>query len=420
MVPRIFAATVLAALTVLSGCGGNGGKDVSLNLTIGNIAPLSGYLSDFGRAGQSAADLAGEEIDKALADIGADHTVTIEHRDDRTAPRVSVRVARELVDAGASCLVGPWTDATAARVIPAVAIQDRIPLISPAAAGDALYSLHDGDLINRTVPPDSFQGPALADVMETDLGGAQGKRVNVAASRGDYGSSILGAFGRAWRAKGGVVGKAVRYGPRQRNYRVEAQEIVSADPEAYLIVDTVETYQRVGRALARTDQWDAARTFVTDSLVSSDLPEAAGVDATRGLRGTTPGAPSGAPGTQAFQRLAQASSLERRAPADAATFDAVVLCYLAAVAAGSSEGSQIAANVRAVSGPGGQKYTFEQLPDAIRALEEGDDIDYEGASGPIDLNVQGNPGAGVYDMFRYDDRGLTVYDQAPFEQPGRE
>ena len=60
----------------------------------------------------------------------------------------------------------------------------------------------------------------------------------------------------------------------------------------------------------------------------------------------------------------------------------MILCYLAAVAAGSTDGEEMAAELQDVSGPGGDKYTFEQLPDAIKALQNGDDIDYEGASGP--------------------------------------
>ena len=44
-----------------------------------------------------------------------------------------------------------------------------------------------------------------------------------------------------------------------------------------------------------------------------------------------------------------------------------------------------------LSAPGGDKYTWEQLPDAITALEDGNDIDYEGASGPINLNEDGDP-----------------------------
>jgi len=85
---------------------------------------------------------------------------------------------------------------------------------------------------------------------------------------------------------------------------------------------------------------------------------------------------------------------------DAQAFDAYILCYLGAVAAGSSNGGKIADRLREVSGPPGEKFTWMQLPEAVKALERGRDIDYEGASGPIDLNAQGDPTSGTYDSWK--------------------
>src|SRR5581483_2443846 len=80
---------------------------------------------------------------------------------------------------------------------------------------------------------------------------------------------------------------------------------------------------------------------------------------------------------------------------------AVILCYLTAVAAGSTDGKAMADQIQAVSGPPGTKYTWEQLPQAVKALENGDDIDYEGASGPININDAGDATAGVYDLYQF-------------------
>jgi hypothetical protein len=95
----------------------------------------------------------------------------------------------------------------------------------------------------------------------------------------------------------------------------------------------------------------------------------------------------------------------------------VILCYLAAVAAGSTKGPEMAKELAGLSTPGGDRYTWEQLPDAIKALEDGKDIDYEGASGPIDLNEDGDPTAGVYDVFRYRDGKVEVFSEVPIEAP---
>ena len=56
---------------------------------------------------------------------------------------------------------------------------------------------------------------------------------------------------------------------------------------------------------------------------------------------------------------------------------------------------------RPVSGPPGDQYTWEELPDAIEALQNGDDIDYQGAAGPLDLDDNGDATAGVYDLYEF-------------------
>ena len=62
-------------------------------------------------------------------------------------------------------------------------------------------------------------------------------------------------------------------------------------------------------------------------------------------------------------------------------------------------------------------FTWQQLPGAIKALEDGKDIDYTGASGPIDMDVHGDPTAGVFDVYRYSGNGLEVAGEVPVEKP---
>jgi hypothetical protein len=115
----------------------------------------------------------------------------------------------------------------------------------------------------------------------------------------------------------------------------------------------------------------------------------------------------------AFEELYTEAPGPARQTFDAQNFDAVMLCYLSAVAAGSSEGSEMAAQIQAVSGPPGTKYTWEQLPRAVDDLQNGADIDYQGASGAIDLDEDGNPTAGVYDIFRYEGTEVENIDEVP-------
>ena len=68
-----------------------GGSETSLNLTIGDLVPLTGDLSAFGPPGRKAADLAVKQIQAAAKEAGADHTVEIVHGDDGSNPQAGVR-----------------------------------------------------------------------------------------------------------------------------------------------------------------------------------------------------------------------------------------------------------------------------------------------------------------------------------------
>ena len=96
-----------------------------------------------------------------------------------------------------------------------------------------------------------------------------------------------------------------------------------------------------------------------------------------------------------------------------------MLCYLAAVGAGSTEGAEMADVVREISAAPGQQYTFEELPDLIEALQNGDDVDYEGASGSIEMDDTGDATAGVYDTYEFASDGTPeVVGEVPVAAPG--
>ena len=421
--PLLIASLMLAATATvgLAACGdddGGGGGEATLNLTIGDLVPLTGDLADFGPPGRKAADLALDQIQAAVEEVGAEHTVEVVHEDTQTDAQAGVQAARKLVDAeNATCLAGAWASSVSIPVARSVATRENVLQISPASTSDEISPLEDDGLMNRTSPPDRFQGPALADAMEEALGGAQGKTVNIGARNDAYGTGLSDTFGEAWRGKGGQIGERVVYDPEQPSYNSEARQIASGNPDAWVIVDFPETYQKVGPALVRTGDWDPELTFITDGLASSGLPGDAGRQATEGMRGTAPGSPETGSASEAFDKLYTDAPGPERQTFDAQNFDAVILCYLAAVAAGSTDGADMAGELRDITGPGGDKYTFEQLPDAIRALQDGNDIDYEGASGPVDLNEDGDPTAGVYDLFRYRNGEIDVFDEVPVEEP---
>jgi branched-chain amino acid transport system substrate-binding protein len=391
--------------------GGGGGGEQQLDLVIGNSVPLTGDLADFGPPGEKAANIAAAQITDAIAEAGVDHSVKVVTEDNETNPQAAVQAARKMVDSdGASCITGAWASSDTIPTAQSVSIPDGVLQISPASTSDEITSLDDNGLVNRTSPPDSFQGPTLADAIAADLGSAEGKTVNIGARNDSYGTGLAGTFSDAWESLGGTVGQEVIYDPEQPSYNSEAAQITEGNPDAFVIIDFPETFVKVGPALQRTGAWDPAKAWGTDGLASSDLPADVGAEIVDGMRGTAPGAPDKDEAATAFDTLytgADPVDVERQT-FDAQQFDATVLCYLAAVSAGSTDGQDMADALIDITAPGGEQLTWQQLPDLINALQNGDDVDYVGASGAIDMNEDGDATAGVYDTYQYKGESLEI------------
>ena len=81
------------------------------------------------------------------------------------------------------------------------------------------------------------------------------------------------------------------------------------------------------------------------------------------------------------------------------SYDAAMVVALAAVAADSDNGEAIAQEMQAVSAEGTACSGFEECS---KLLENDEDIDYEGVSGPIDFNSTGSPTKATIGIFEYD------------------
>jgi ABC-type branched-subunit amino acid transport system substrate-binding protein len=418
----ILAAAVAVFMLAfsLAACGddddetGGGGGGEQLNLTIGNLVPLTGDLAPYGPAGEKAGELAAQQIDAAIRKTGVDQTVELIAEDGASDDQGGVQAARKLIADGATCISGDYASTATVAVARSVAVPEGVMLISPASTADALSDLEDDGLFARTAPPDGLQGAALADRMEQELGGLQGKTINIGARNDLYGTGFADSLEAELEERGATVAEKIVYDPEQPSYNSEANQLTSGNPDNFVIIDFPETFAKLGPALVRTGNWEAGKTFITDGLSSTELSEEVGGEATEGMLGTAPGTFSGeAPDN--FDRLYKQAPGPARNLFDAPVFDNVILCYLAAVAAGSSEGDAIAESIVDVTGPGGAKYTFEQLPQAIEALEEGKDIDFEGASGPIDWDDNGDLSRYIYDISEFKGGKLVKLDTVEVE-----
>jgi branched-chain amino acid transport system substrate-binding protein len=393
---------------IAAGCGDDdsGGGDVG-ELKVGVLVPLTGDLAPFGGPGSKAANLAAAQVNAAAGDSGLELTLITE--DTKTDPQAAQEAATKLIESdGVTAIAGPWGTPELIPTAENVTIAAGVPLVTPSATGPDLTTLDDDGLVFRTPPSDAIQGRVIAQIVADALGADA--TVNTANRNDSYGTALVAEFTTAFEAGGGTVAKNVPYNPEAASLNSEAQQIASGNPDGWMIIDYPETWAKIGPALVRTGSWDPAKTFTGDGLRSDDLPSATSVETTEGMRGSAPTSLD-APAGEAFDTLWKSDVGDPRQTYDAQNFDAVILIALAAAAAGSSDPASIAENLQPVSGPPGDKYTFENLAEAITAAAAGEDIDYEGASGPIDLDENGDPSSANYGTWSYTGGKLVDTDE---------
>jgi branched-chain amino acid transport system substrate-binding protein len=434
---RLFALTlVVFASLVAAGCGGDDEEEgapaggtaadtaaaeaAAFDLKIGAVLPLTGDLASFGPSQAEAARIAVEQIEDVLSSKGlSDVTVELVGvEDDQGKSQPGVEAATKLVQTNdATVLLATMASSVTIPIAQSVAIPNEVVLISPTSTAPEITDLEDEDYVYRILSSDNLQGSALVDAVADAFG--EDATINVGARNDAFGTALKQLFEDGWEEGGGTVGASVTWNPESANLDTEAQQLAAGTPDGWVVIDFPETFAKMGPALVRAGGWDPAKTFMTEAMRNADALKEVGAQATDGLRGTAPTSED-APARDAFDELFTAEAKEGTPLTgfEGASFDGVMLAFLAALKAGSAEGADVKEELAAVSGPPGEKYTFEELDQAVQDILDGKDVDYEGAWGPVNFDENGDPGSAIYEVWQF--MGGEVSTQKTFTFGGSE
>ena len=382
-----------------------GGEEAapSFELKIGPVLPLTGDLASFGPSQAEAARIAVERIQEALESAGVeDVTVTLlDVEDDGGRSQAGVEAATKFVQTDqVNVILGTMASSVTIPIAESVTIPNGVVQITPTSTAPEITELDDDGLVFRILSSDTLQGSALVDAVADAFG--SDATINVGARNDAFGTALKELFEQGWEDQGGAIGQSVTWNPEAATFDTEARRLAGGNPDGWVIIDFPETFAKVGPALVRAGGWDPSKTFMTEAMRNADELTKIGAQATNGLRGTAPTSED-APAREAFDELFTQEAPDASLTGfEGASFDAVMLAFLAALDAGSSDPGDVKGSLQAVSGPPGDKYTFENLDQAVAALLNGDDIDYEGAWGPIDFDDNGDPGSAIYEVWRFD------------------
>ena len=146
----------------------------------------------------------------------------------------------------------------------------------------------------------------------------------------------------------------------------------------------------------------------TDGTKSQSMFDEVGVENFEGMYGTQPGAPN-----EEFVAAFSATGEDPDAPYVKEGYDTAFLFALAAASANSTDGTAIRDNLRFVANPPGERIGIgpDEFARAVGLLEQGEDIDYFGASGPADLDENGDLASGLVAKWRIVEGVITHQEQ---------
>jgi ABC-type branched-subunit amino acid transport system substrate-binding protein len=141
-----------------------------------------------------------------------------------------------------------------------------------------------------------------------------------------------------------------------------------------------------------------------DGTKSQKMFDDIGAASFEGMFGTQPGAAN-----EKFTTAFTAKGGDPDAPYVREGYDTAYLIALAAASANSTKGTDIRDNLRFVANPPGEKVGFgaAEFERAVGLLEAGKDIDFEGASGPGDLDVNGDLASGNVEVWKVENGKIT-------------
>ena len=361
-------------------------------MRIGAILPQTGGLSSIIAALEEPLRMGAQEMNAV-----SDGLVTIDFVDSGTDNTIASQNIDQYLTGQHNAIIGPAGSGVANAVWDKVNTAQMV-----MCSGSSTGSLFSGEEFNpnhvRTAPSDDIQGPLLGNLILQD----GHSNVAVVWQSTEYGVGFGEAVAKAITDAGGNVVMQEAYDENLSSFSDLAQSIVASGAEAMAMI----TYAEGGQI--RLDLESAGfdgQIYVADGFVDNVTVETVGGNPAllEGLRGTYPAV---APSTGEATFGDRFAEFAPDAPTvfSAHMYDCLAVLILAAQAAQSSDPAVYMNEVIGVTRDG-EKCSL--IADCLEMVWAGTDIDYDGASGPLDFSPNGEPGLGTYNVIEYDAEGAS-------------
>jgi branched-chain amino acid transport system substrate-binding protein len=402
------AAAVLATASLaLTACGSDSSSDKASSsssssssapaskgdgtFTVGTLLPQTGDLAFLGPPEFAGVQTAVDDINAGGGVLGKPVKQVKADSGDGT-PDIAGAQTDKLLDANADVVLGAASSSVSLSVIDKITGAGVVQF-SPANTSTVLdeKKTDPKNLYFRTAPSDVLQGAVLSNTVIED----GHNNVAILARQDAYGEALARETAKGIKAGGGTVAVSKLYSADATNFTAEVNAVAAKKPDAIVLIAFNETTKIIPTMIAKGIGPKAQQVYFVDGNTadySKDFPKGT----LTGVKATYPGAEL----TGDFkQRMLKTDPKLKDFTYGPESYDATMLSALAAIEAKSDDPTTFAPDIIKVSEDGTECSTFK---DCAALLKKGEDIDYQGVSGPCDMGPTGSPTKATIGIFQYD------------------
>ena len=395
-------AVVAAAALALSGCAASPTSSFAKGdgiLKIGGVIPLTGALSFLSPPEIAGAELAIQDINDAGGVLGKPVEFSVEDSSDGDHPEVAPASATKVLSEGVDVVFGAAASGVTRLIIDQVTSNKTVQISMSNTAPD-LTDWKDGGYYFRTAPSDLLQGAIVGNQIVAD----GNENVGIIYQQTSYGEGLEAKAKAVIEAAGATVVSDLPFPEAETNFDTIVDQTIAAGADSVLVI-SYDEIKKIVPALQKK-KFDGSKIYLVDGNLAN-FADQAWAPYLEGAKGTLPGGKI----DEAFK--ARAAALYKKNHGAELTefaylgesYDAIMLVALAAEQDGNDSGEAIANNLQSVSTGGTKVSTWA---DALKAIKAGEDVDYEGFSGPIEFDANGDPTGASIGIYQYGTDGTSA------------
>lgn len=346
-------------------------------IRLGGLVSLTGGGSPFGPNSRVAHQAVVDEVNAAGGLLG--RKIEYVPEDDQTNPDAGVRAARKLIDVDkVSAIMSVWASAVGTAVLP-LCWENKVMLLGISAADTLAELPHQGYFV-RTQPHTVLQGGQFAKFALEQ--GA--KHFYLMMPQTPFTESAFKSIRELVEPKGVKVTSVVFDG-KKPSFRSEIDDMMRANPDMLMMGGYQPENIVMAKDIYRANYKGKVIGFAYG--ITPAFIQGAGKEAAEGLYSAAEPVPLAS--SSAFARLKKLVKREELDTYICQAYDHANLAILSMAKAKEASGQAIRDTIRKISN-NDDAMKVDNAIDGLKAIADGKEIKYSGASGPCKFADNGN------------------------------